>query len=110
MTAGRALFLQLGQSLMLDPSPNEERRPEPEHLPLEFERLRLERQRLAIETRLKRQELRQSGSKAFKDWLANPFILAILTGFATIMTSIVTSSNTARDNRAADESRGKLAG
>jgi hypothetical protein len=94
---------------LLESSPSEKQGPEAEHLRLEFERLRLDRQRLAIETRLKRQEFRQSGGKAFKDWLANPFILAILTGFATRMTSIITSSNTARDNRAADESRAHLA-
>jgi hypothetical protein len=115
--AGRTLFRQLGlnslsigvKQPLLESSPSEKQGPEAEHLRLEFERLRLDRQRLAIETRLKRQEFRQSGGKAFKDWLANPFILAILTGFATRMTSIITSSNTARDNRAADESRAHLA-
>jgi hypothetical protein len=94
---------------LLESSPSEKQGPEAEHLRLEFERLRLDRQRLAIETRLKRQELRQSGSKAFKDLLANPFSLAILGGFITIMTSIVTSSNTARENRVADENRATLA-
>jgi hypothetical protein len=94
---------------MLDSLPNENRGVEAERLRLEFERLRLDRQKLAVETQLKRQELRQSSSKAFKDLLANPFSLAIVGGFLTIMTSIVTSWYTARENRAADERHAALA-
>jgi hypothetical protein len=76
----------------------------------EYERLRLERQKLAIETRLKRREfLKSQKSTLFKDLFANPFSLAIVGGFITIMTSIVTNSYSARENREADDRRAKQA-
>jgi hypothetical protein len=94
---------------MVESSPRERPGLESEHLRLEFERLRLERQRLVVETRLKRLEFRQSGSKALNDRLSNPLIVGILTGFLAIIASIVSSWNTSRENRAADERRATLA-
>lgn len=94
---------------MPDTEPNEKNNLEVERLRLEYERLRLDRQKLAVETRLKRRELLQSQNKIFKDLLANPLSLAIVGGFITLMTSIVTTSYSAKENREADERRAQQA-
>ena len=73
---------------MLDLAPDANENVDAERHRLNHERLRFERQKLAIEVRLKRRELLQSHEYTFKDLLANPFILAIVGGFLTIMTSI----------------------
>lgn len=82
---------------------------EVERLSIERERLRTERQKLAIELRLKRQEFVERRSKSWKELLANPLTLAIVGGFITIMTTIISTSYTANENRIAENLRAKLA-
>jgi hypothetical protein len=73
-----------------------------QRLLLERQRLRTERQKLALELRVKRQELSERRNKTWKELLANPLALAIVGGFITLMTTIVSTSFTARQNRAAE--------
>jgi V8-like Glu-specific endopeptidase len=80
-----------------------------ERLSLEKERLRTERQKLAIELRLKRRESAERRGKSWKELLANPLTLAIVGGFITVMTTIVTTSYTANENRLAENLRAQLA-
>jgi hypothetical protein len=47
---------------------------------LERERLRFERQKFAMEFKLKRQEFRDGRRKDWKELLANPLTLAIIGG------------------------------
>jgi V8-like Glu-specific endopeptidase len=82
---------------------------EREHLSLEQQRLRLERQKLAIESRLKRQELSARQGKTWKELFANPLTLAIVGGFVTLMTTIVSNHYTQTANIAAEELRARLA-
>lgn len=82
---------------------------EARRLRFDHERLRLERQKLGIETRLKRRELKNQRNTIFRDLFANPFSLAIVGGFITIMTTIIASSNTATQNREADDRRARQA-
>ena len=69
-----------------------------ERMALEWERLRSERQKSALEFRLKRRELAAQSSKAWRELLANPFTLAIIGGFITLMTTIVTNHLTVSAN------------
>jgi hypothetical protein len=77
-----------------------------ERLQFEHEQLRLERQKLAIETHLKRRELRKGDKKTLLDRLTNPLSLAILAGFITLMTTLITSYS-AKENAASDERRAR---
>jgi hypothetical protein len=72
---------------------------------IDQERLRLERQKLALEIRLKRRELGLQKRKTLGELLTNPLILAIVGGFLTLMTSLVTTYLTMKANRDADERR-----
>jgi hypothetical protein len=76
-----------------------------ERLSLEREKLRFERQKLAVDAILKRRELAGRQNKSWKDLLANPLALAIVGGFITVMTTIVTTSYTATENRTAENLR-----
>lgn len=69
---------------------------ETERLALEWESLRSERQKAAMEFRLRRLELMSAASRSrsgkLKELVTNPLLLAILGGFITLMTTIITSS------------------
>jgi hypothetical protein len=80
-----------------------------ERLQLERDRLKFERQKLAVDARLKRRELAAQRSKPFKELFANPVALAIAGGFVTLMTTIVTTSYTANENRRSEDRRAKQA-
>lgn len=84
---------------MSAPPPNPDGRLEAERFSLERERLRLERQKLAIEVRLKRRDLTERRNKSWKELFANPLALVIVGGFITLMTTIITTSYTANENR-----------
>src|SRR5262245_17108265 len=64
---------------------------EKERLALERDRLRLERQKTAIDARLQRRELSARREKGWLEALASPLPLAIVGGFITLMTTIVTN-------------------
>lgn len=70
--------------------------PEREKLLLERDRLKLERQKLAIEVRLKRAEAKPQPNNFLKEFLANPFTLAIAGGFITLMTTAISNLYTAQ--------------
>jgi len=91
---------------MTGPGPGEL---EPERLAIERERLRTERQKLAVEFRLKRRELTAGQTKGWKELLANPLTLAVVGGFITLMTTIVSNSFNVRANLASETSRAELA-
>ena len=65
---------------------------EERRLALEFERLRIGRQKTAVELRLRRREIQNAGGKAWKEIIANPLTLAISGGFLTLMTTLITNS------------------
>ncbi len=75
---------------------------------LEIDRLRLERSKLAIETRLKRKEVAAHSQPPSKSALSNPLVLAVLGGSLTLLTSIVTNGLTTRSNREASENSASL--
>lgn len=81
---------------------------ESEEPAFEREKLRFERQKLALDIKLKRRELatRKSG---LRETLANPLSLALVGGFLALLTSMVTSCFTANAARDADDRRAKLA-
>jgi len=81
-----------------------------QRLLLERDRLKFERQKLAIEVGLKRRETATaSRSPALKELFANPIALAIVGGFITLMTSILTTAYTASQNLGEDAVRAKYA-
>jgi hypothetical protein len=69
---------------------------------LNADRLRLERSKLAIETRLRRRELSGHAQKAGNALFANPLILAIIGGSLTLLTSVVTNGFATYGNQQAD--------
>jgi hypothetical protein len=78
-------------------------------LPLERERLRLERQKHALEVRLKRRELAEKKrSSIWKDFLGNPLTIAIVGGFLTLLTTILTNFYNSRENREAEAARAEI--
>jgi hypothetical protein len=64
---------------------------EERRLALELERVKLERQKVGIELRLKRQEVKAGPKKWWAELLGNPLTLAIVGGFVTLMTTTVAS-------------------
>jgi hypothetical protein len=81
-----------------------------EQLALEWEQLRFERQKHALELRLRRRELTEKQkSSIWKDLLATPLTIAIVGGVLTLLTTIVTNFYTARANREAETARADLA-
>jgi hypothetical protein len=85
----------------------------------ESDRLKFERQKLATELLLKRQELalkrqevaelaKQRG-KSWKEIFANPVTLAIVGGFVTLMTTIISNYFTTRSNIESESFRAQLA-
>jgi V8-like Glu-specific endopeptidase len=59
---------------------------------LEQERLRFERQKLAIESRLKRRELDDERRRSRTKLFANPLALAVIGGFLTLITTIIANT------------------
>ena len=94
---------------MPTPTPNPADGLEIERLSLERDRLKLERQKLSIEVRFKRRELVERQGKSFKELLANPLSLAIVGGFITLMTTVITTSYTANENRRSEDRRAAIA-
>jgi S1-C subfamily serine protease len=82
---------------------------DPERTSLERDRLHFERQKLAIEFRLKRRELADRHNRGWKELLTNPLALAIVGGFITLMTTIVSNSFSTRANIEAESFRAELA-
>lgn len=81
---------------------------ERERLSLGRDKVRLERQRLATETRLKRRELAKGG-KSWKELLANPLSIAIASGFLSVMGTLITTAYTSNQNRQSEEERARQA-
>src|SRR5829696_8616282 len=72
-------------------------------LALEWERLRLERQKHALELRFRRREVAEKQNKnVWKSLLTNPVTIAIVGGVVALLTTIATNFLTARDNRIAE--------
>jgi V8-like Glu-specific endopeptidase len=82
---------------------------ERERLALERERLHADRQKLALEFRLKRREFAERRDKSWKELLTNPLMVAILGGFLTLMTTIITTSLSSDQSRKAEVHRAGLA-
>jgi hypothetical protein len=78
---------------------------------LEWEQLRLERQKHALEVQLKRRELaeKKKRSSIWKDFFGNPLTLAIVGGVLTLLTTIMTNFYSSRENRAAEAARAEIA-
>src|SRR5215831_2810505 len=73
-------------------------------LALEWERLRLERQKYATEVRLKRREFRQTRDKnVWKDLFTNPVTIAVVGGVITLVTALVTNNFNAIETRRSEE-------
>ena len=78
-------------------------------LALEFERLKFDRQKAAIELRLKRREARAAPKKSWADLLGNPLTLAIVGGFITLMTTTVTGHFTTLESINAETAKARQA-
>src|SRR6476659_3499002 len=76
---------------------------------LENGRLRLERQKLALDVLLKRRELSRPTSSILRDIFTNPLTLAIAGGVITLMTQIITSSINSSAQLKAETQRAELA-
>lgn len=76
---------------------------------LEREKLRMERQKLALEVRLKRQELDGRRRKSWSELLANPLMLALVGGMITVIVTVVTNTLSAQANRDSETYRAELA-
>lgn len=82
---------------------------ERQRLQLEVERLRLERQKTALEFRLKRIELSTRSKKSWKEIISNPLTLAVVGGFITVMTTVVSNSINSQANIHAEVLKNQLA-
>jgi lysozyme family protein len=82
---------------------------EERRLALEFERLKLERQKAGIELRLKRRELKVAPKKWLTDLFGNPLTLAIVGGFVTLMTTTVASHFSTLENINAETAKARQA-
>jgi hypothetical protein len=76
----------------------------------EWEKLRLERQKYALEVRLKRRELQERNRiTIWKDLLTNPVTIAIVGGIITLLTAVITTYFNARESRQAESAKARLA-
>jgi lysozyme family protein len=82
---------------------------EARRLELEFERLKFDRQKAAIELRLKRREARAPPKKWWVDLVGNPLTLAIVGGFITLMTTTVTGHFTTLESINAETAKARQA-
>ena len=87
-----------------DGSDMEERR-----FALEQERLRFERKKVAMEFRLKRKEQADLRGKEWKNLVASPLTLAIVGGFITVMTTIVSNHFNTIANLSLEATKAELA-
>jgi len=71
--------------------------------------LRFERQKVAIEILLKRQELAANRGKGWKDIVGNPLVLAIVGGFVTVMTTIVANHSSTNATLETERMKAQLA-
>jgi hypothetical protein len=79
-------------------------------LALEWDRLRFERQKYALEVRLKRREFREKEHKnLWQDLLTNPVTIAIVGGLITVITALVTNYFNASETRRAEAAKAQLA-
>jgi hypothetical protein len=78
-------------------------------LALDWARLRADRQKTAIELALRRKELAHTTGRNYFEVLANPFMLAIVGGFITLMTGIVTSHYSTTNNLETERKKAELA-
>jgi hypothetical protein len=91
-------------------SPSPPPRPDNVTDPIEWARLRFERQKLALELRIRRREMEEKLDRSvWRDLLTNPLSIAIVGGALTLMTTVVTNFLTAKANREAEQSRAELA-
>ena len=88
---------------------DQQNRIEERRLALEFERLKLDRQRASIELLLKRRELNAPKARAWKDVFVNPLTLAIVGGFITLMTTTIGSHLNASDSIKAEIAKAQQA-
>jgi V8-like Glu-specific endopeptidase len=79
------------------------------NLSLEEQKLRFERQKLALDVLLKRRELSQQRPSAIREIFTNPLALAIVGAVLTLITQIVTSSLNTAGQRQAESQRAELA-
>jgi Trypsin len=91
----------------LRPSNEENGRLERERIAIEWERLRSERQKSAVEFRLRRQELFER--RGWKELLVNPLSLAIVGGFVTLMTTTISNHFTSSANTDLERLKAQLA-
>jgi hypothetical protein len=82
---------------------------EKQKLALDWERLRFDRKKAAIEYRLKRDELAGARGKGWKELLGNPLTLAIVGGFITVMSTIVSNHLNTSANVALEQTKAELA-
>jgi hypothetical protein len=79
-------------------------------LALEWDKLKLERQKYALEVRLKRREFREKEHKnLWQDVLTNPVTIAIVGGLITAITALVTINLNASETRRAEAAKAQLA-
>lgn len=82
---------------------------EEQRLALERERLRFDRKKVAMEFRLKRNELTTHRGKQWKELIASPLTLAIVGGFITVMTTIVSNHFNTSASLALEATKAELA-
>jgi hypothetical protein len=82
---------------------------EEQRLALEQDRLRFERKKVAMEFRLKRSELTARRGKEWKELVASPLTLAIVGGFITVMTTIISNHFNTTANLALEATKAELA-
>jgi V8-like Glu-specific endopeptidase len=80
-----------------------------QHLALDRERLRFERKKAAMEFRLKRNELANHQGRGWKELLASPLSLAIVGGFITLMSTIVSNHLNVSANLRLEATKAELA-
>jgi hypothetical protein len=83
--------------------------PEERRLALEFERLKLDRQKAGIEFKLKRRELHAAQNRGWKDVFANPLTLAMVGGIITLITTIITGHFSASERIDAETAKARQA-
>ena len=79
-------------------------------LALEWEKLRLERQKYALEVRLKRRELQEKkDTSSWKDLLTNPVTIAVVGGVIALFTALVTNHFNSSETLRAEAAKARLA-
>jgi hypothetical protein len=79
-------------------------------LALEWEKLRFEQRKYALEVRSRRRELEKDKNRSVLNaMIGNPLTLAIVGGFVTLLTTIVSNYFTARESRQSEVLRARLA-